>query len=117
MGRLILAFVLLSSLACSSQPGAEGAGTEGAAAAARVSQSLDACTGQSGTDGADVVCGSGGNDILIGGPGDDVLYGYGGSDTYVFGRGDDLDRAVDGGVFEADRVRLRDLAPGAIVLE
>jgi hypothetical protein len=74
MERFILAFVLLSSLACSSQPGAENGGPEGAPAESRAS--LDACTGQFGTEGDDVVCGSGGNDTLIGGPGDDVLYGF-----------------------------------------
>jgi hypothetical protein len=117
MERLILAFVLLSSLACSSQPGAEDAGPEGGATAAQVSESLEACTGQFGTDADDVVCGSNGNDILSGGPGNDILYGFGGSDTYVFERGDDLDRVIDSSVFETDRVRLTDVAPGEVQLE
>jgi hypothetical protein len=54
---------------------------------------------------------------LSGGPGSDGLDGGGGSDTFVYARGDGLDRIGDGGGFETDRVRLTDVAPGEAQLE
>jgi Ca2+-binding RTX toxin-like protein len=70
-----------------------------------------------GREGDDVLFGSIGNDVLIGGPGSDQLNGDGGSDTFVYARGDGLDRVADGSIFETDRVRLTDVAPGEVVLE
>lgn len=61
-------------------------------------------TGIEGTDNDDVIYGSSdsdringedGSDIIIGGKGNDVLYGGEGNDTYVWNRGDGLDRISD----------------------
>jgi Ca2+-binding RTX toxin-like protein len=45
--------------------------------------------------GADTLYGEDGGDILRGGAGNDTLLGGGGDDTYVFNRGDGVDRVID----------------------
>ncbi|KAA1189459.1 calcium-binding protein [Pseudohalioglobus sediminis] len=52
-------------------------------------------TALDGGSGADVIKASQGDDTLVGGLGDDLLVGNGGSDTYLFYRGDGVDRIVN----------------------
>ncbi|MFZ5722750.1 MAG: VCBS domain-containing protein [Pseudomonadota bacterium] len=62
-----------------------------------------------GNAGADVLFGLDGNDTLNGGGSDDLLYGGVGEDTYVFTRGDGVDRIIDSdgaGVLVLDGVQL-----------
>lgn len=74
----------------------------------------------SGNDGNDTLFGNGGNDtllggngrdILVGGTGADLLTGGSGADTFVFNRGDGIDRITDFSVAE-DVIRLQGLATG-----
>ena len=69
----------------------------------------DTLRGASGNDrlmgesGADRMAGAAGNDVLIGGRGNDRLTGGSGADSFIFRRGDDMDRITD---FDPDQDRL-----------
>jgi Ca2+-binding RTX toxin-like protein len=64
-----------------------------------------------GGDGNDVLYGYGGNDILKGGLGNDTIEGGYGADTYLFSKGDGIDRLVNsGGYGFADMIKFTDVA-------
>ena len=64
-----------------------------------------------GNGGNDTLLGGNGRDVLVGGRGADLLTGGDGADTFVFRRGDGIDRITDFSVGE-DIIRLHGLATG-----
>ncbi len=50
-----------------------------------------------GRGGDDTIHGNNGNDVIIGGTGRDYLYGDADNDTFVWTKGDEADRTIDGG--------------------
>ena len=58
---------------------------------------------QLGTDGNDILTGTGAAETLIGNIGDDTLQGNGGADGLRAGGGDDLVEIPDAGFFKIDR--------------
>lgn len=65
----------------------------------------------SGNSGNDTLLGGNGRDVIAGGRGADLLTGGDGADTFVFRRGDGIDRITDFSVGE-DIIRLHGLATG-----
>ena len=71
-----------------------------------------------GTDGAEEIDATGGDDILIGGPGDDTLDGSNGSDTYIFAPGDGADLIRDAAFAGTENtVRLTAVDPADLLVE